>query len=204
MLVYTDSMSDPASKTFYLETFGCQMNAHDSEKVVGTLLQQGYRQVPTVEEAGLVRRCLRGDPEAVQSLVDRFQGEVFGVCLRLLHHRHAAAALEVGKPGGAVVELAAEDHADRARPVAEPDRPEERIDRRPGVMLARPARQPRVAPAFRALLESDERSDDRPAEQLGDGGAWTDQGKHGQQRHCRCRMAARPADGPFPARGSNS
>jgi len=47
-------MSDLASKTFYLETFGCQMNAHDSEKVVGTLLQQGYRQVPTVEEAGLV------------------------------------------------------------------------------------------------------------------------------------------------------
>ncbi len=24
-------------KTFYIETFGCQMNAHDSEKVIGTL-----------------------------------------------------------------------------------------------------------------------------------------------------------------------
>ena len=32
-------------KTFYLETFGCQMNAHDSEKVIGTLQHQGYRQV---------------------------------------------------------------------------------------------------------------------------------------------------------------
>src|SRR5580704_13673755 len=41
-------------KTFYLEIFGCQMNVHDSEKVVGTLLAQGYRQVSTVEEAGLV------------------------------------------------------------------------------------------------------------------------------------------------------
>ena len=41
-------------KTFYLETFGCQMNAHDSEKVVGTLISEGYRQVETVEEAGLV------------------------------------------------------------------------------------------------------------------------------------------------------
>src|SRR5256884_9462310 len=30
------------------------MNAHDSEKVVGTLIQQGYRQVETVEAAGLV------------------------------------------------------------------------------------------------------------------------------------------------------
>ncbi len=41
-------------KTFYLETFGCQMNAHDSEKVVGTLQQQGYRQVESELEAGLI------------------------------------------------------------------------------------------------------------------------------------------------------
>ena len=41
-------------KTFYLETFGCQMNAHDSEKVIGTLRQQGYRQVDSEEEAGLI------------------------------------------------------------------------------------------------------------------------------------------------------
>jgi tRNA-2-methylthio-N6-dimethylallyladenosine synthase len=42
------------SKTFYIETFGCQMNAHDSEKVVGTLIGQGYAQVETPEEAELV------------------------------------------------------------------------------------------------------------------------------------------------------
>jgi len=41
-------------KTFYLETFGCQMNAHDSEKVIGTLQHQGYRQVESEEEAGLI------------------------------------------------------------------------------------------------------------------------------------------------------
>ena len=41
-------------KTFYLETFGCQMNAHDSEKVIGTLHQQGYRRVESEEEAGLI------------------------------------------------------------------------------------------------------------------------------------------------------
>ena len=41
-------------KTFHLETFGCQMNAHDSEKVIGTLRQQGYRQVETEEEASLI------------------------------------------------------------------------------------------------------------------------------------------------------
>ena len=41
-------------KTFYLETFGCQMNVHDSEKVVGTLLRSGYSQVETPDEADLV------------------------------------------------------------------------------------------------------------------------------------------------------
>jgi len=41
-------------KTFYLETFGCQMNAHDSEKVIGTLEQQGYRQVQDEEAADLL------------------------------------------------------------------------------------------------------------------------------------------------------
>jgi len=47
-------MSADSHKTFYLETFGCQMNVHDSEKVIGTLVNDGYRQVQTVEEAGLV------------------------------------------------------------------------------------------------------------------------------------------------------
>ena len=47
-------MAADFEKTFYLETFGCQMNVHDSEKVIGTLISEGYRQVQTVEEAGLV------------------------------------------------------------------------------------------------------------------------------------------------------
>jgi tRNA-2-methylthio-N6-dimethylallyladenosine synthase len=41
-------------KTFYIETFGCQMNAHDSEKVIGTLESEGYSQVETEEDAGLI------------------------------------------------------------------------------------------------------------------------------------------------------
>jgi tRNA-2-methylthio-N6-dimethylallyladenosine synthase len=76
------------SKTFYLETFGCQMNAHDSEKVVGTLVSEGYRQVPTVEEAGLVlyNTCSIRD-KAEQKVFNRLndykkyakQGKKFGV-----------------------------------------------------------------------------------------------------------------------------
>jgi tRNA-2-methylthio-N6-dimethylallyladenosine synthase len=41
-------------KTFYLETFGCQMNEHDSEKVAGVLLARGYQQVESVEAANVV------------------------------------------------------------------------------------------------------------------------------------------------------
>jgi len=40
--------------TFFLETFGCQMNEHDSEKVAGVLLARGYQQVETPEAASLI------------------------------------------------------------------------------------------------------------------------------------------------------
>ncbi len=43
-----------ARGTFFLETFGCQMNEHDSEKVAGLLLARGYQQVETPEAAGLI------------------------------------------------------------------------------------------------------------------------------------------------------
>jgi tRNA-2-methylthio-N6-dimethylallyladenosine synthase len=75
-------------KTFYIETFGCQMNVHDSEKVVGTLLTEGYSQVDTPEEAGLVlyNTCSIRD-KAEQKVFHRLQqfkkdhgkGKIFGV-----------------------------------------------------------------------------------------------------------------------------
>jgi tRNA-2-methylthio-N6-dimethylallyladenosine synthase len=40
--------------TFFLETFGCQMNDHDSEKVAGVLLSRGYKQVESPDAASLV------------------------------------------------------------------------------------------------------------------------------------------------------
>ena len=42
------------SKTFYMETFGCQMNVHDSEKVRGLLEARGYSQVQSPEDAGML------------------------------------------------------------------------------------------------------------------------------------------------------
>jgi tRNA-2-methylthio-N6-dimethylallyladenosine synthase len=81
-------MAADSDKKFYLETFGCQMNVHDSEKVIGTLISEGYRQVPTIEEADLIlyNTCSIRD-KAEQKVFHRLadykrlekEGKVFGV-----------------------------------------------------------------------------------------------------------------------------
>ena len=82
------NMSVDSQKTFYIETFGCQMNVHDSEKVIGTLVHEGYRQVETVEKADLIlyNTCSIRD-KAEQKVFHRLadykkllaQGKKFGV-----------------------------------------------------------------------------------------------------------------------------
>ena len=77
-----------SQKTFYIETFGCQMNVHDSEKVIGTLEQQGYTKVETEEAADLIlyNTCSIRD-KAEQKVFNRLndykklhrQGKRFGV-----------------------------------------------------------------------------------------------------------------------------
>jgi tRNA-2-methylthio-N6-dimethylallyladenosine synthase len=86
-LILTWYMAD-SQKTFYLETFGCQMNVHDSEKVIGTLVHEGYRQVEAVEQADLIlyNTCSIRD-KAEQKVFHRLadykklvaQGKKFGV-----------------------------------------------------------------------------------------------------------------------------
>jgi len=44
----------------------------------------------SAEDAILVRRCLKGDEAAIHALVERYQSDVFGLCVRLLHHRQDA------------------------------------------------------------------------------------------------------------------
>ncbi len=85
-----------AEKTFYIETFGCQMNVHDSEKVRGVLAQRGYRQVPAVDEAGLVlyNTCSIRD-KAEQKVFSRLAnfkrhkaaGRIFGVLGCVAQHK---------------------------------------------------------------------------------------------------------------------
>src|SRR5581483_4249536 len=86
--LYLPYMAVGPNRTFYIETFGCQMNVHDSEKVIGTLMAQGYQQVQSVEAAELVlyNTCSIRD-KAEQKVFHRLadfkklaaQGKKFGV-----------------------------------------------------------------------------------------------------------------------------
>ena len=77
-----------SGKTFYIETFGCQMNVHDTEKVAGALLARGYTQLDEPEDAALVlyNTCSIRD-KAEQKVFQRLQnfkrqareGKIFGV-----------------------------------------------------------------------------------------------------------------------------
>ena len=66
--------------TFFLQTFGCQMNDHDSEKVAGLLLSRGYRQVETPDAASLIlyNTCSIRE-KAAQKVFSRL-GEFRGAC----------------------------------------------------------------------------------------------------------------------------
>ena len=83
-------------KNFYIETFGCQMNVHDSEKVIGTLMAQGYTQVEDPEDAHLVlyNTCSIRDKaeQKVFSRLSNFKrqagnGKVFGVLGCVAQHK---------------------------------------------------------------------------------------------------------------------
>jgi tRNA-2-methylthio-N6-dimethylallyladenosine synthase len=74
-------------KRFYIETFGCQMNVHDSERVAGTLIAMGYSKAASPDDADLVlyNTCSIRD-KAEQKVYSRLQqfkrtanGRMFGV-----------------------------------------------------------------------------------------------------------------------------
>ena len=83
-------------KTFYIETFGCQMNVHDSEKVRGTLVSKGYTEVQAAQDAGFVlyNTCSIRD-KAEQKVFSRLanfkklkaQGKTFGVLGCVAQHK---------------------------------------------------------------------------------------------------------------------
>ena len=90
--------------TFFLETFGCQMNDHDSEKVAGLLLSRGYKQVESPDAASLVlyNTC---------SIREKAAQKVFS---RLGEYRTKQAAGQVIGVLGCVAQQEGEDIFERA------------------------------------------------------------------------------------------
>jgi tRNA-2-methylthio-N6-dimethylallyladenosine synthase len=73
------------SRTYFIRTFGCQMNEHDSERLAGLLVADGLEPAPTMEEADVVvlntccirenaDRRLYGTLGRLKELVDRRPG----------------------------------------------------------------------------------------------------------------------------------
>ena len=48
------NLMDSSSKTFVIETYGCQMNVHDSERISGLLLEAGYSQAVEGSDPDLI------------------------------------------------------------------------------------------------------------------------------------------------------
>lgn len=65
------------------------------------------------EFTGLVDRCMAGEPSAIHEWVERYQGPVFGLCLKMVRHRQDAEDLTQESLVRALRSLG---HWDRQRP----------------------------------------------------------------------------------------
>ena len=107
----------------------------------------------TMDDPALVEAIRSGDPQAIQLLVERFQGVVFGLCLRMLNHRQDA---EDATQETFVRALRAIFGFDPARPI----RPWllEIAANRCRTALAGRSRRPRLAPVSAAIDHPDPRA----------------------------------------------
>jgi tRNA-2-methylthio-N6-dimethylallyladenosine synthase len=79
------------SQRYFITTYGCQMNVHDSEVLAGLLESMGYIKASSLEEADLIlfnTCCVRGNAEnrtygnigALKALKQSRPGLIIGVC----------------------------------------------------------------------------------------------------------------------------
>ncbi len=81
-----------AGKTFYLKTYGCQMNEHDSENIEALLVNLGFSKVDNYDDADLVllNTC---------SIRENAHNKAFGMLGRLKHLKMKKKDLIVGLCG---------------------------------------------------------------------------------------------------------
>ena len=79
-------------KTFFLKTYGCQMNEHDSENIEALLMELGFSKVDDYEEADLVllNTC---------SIRENAHNKAFGMLGRLKHLKETKKDLIIGLCG---------------------------------------------------------------------------------------------------------
>ncbi len=80
------------NKTFYLKTYGCQMNEHDSENMKAILKELGMKEVKDFEEADLImlNTC---------SIRENAHNKVFGMLGRIKHLKQTKKDIIVGITG---------------------------------------------------------------------------------------------------------
>ena len=102
-------MTNKAKNRFFVETFGCQMNVNDSEKVSGLLQAQGYTPADSAQEADFVflNTC---------AVRERASEKLFHALGRLRARKQADPEFRIGI-GGCVTQLHGEAILDRAKGV---------------------------------------------------------------------------------------
>jgi len=80
------------NKTFYVKTYGCQMNEHDSENIEGLLESIGFKKNDVMEEADLIilNTC---------SIRENAHNKAFGMLGRLKHVKETKKDLIIGLCG---------------------------------------------------------------------------------------------------------
>ncbi len=79
-------------KTFYIRTYGCQMNEHDSENMIAMLKEYGMKEVKDFEDADLImlNTC---------SIRENAHNKVFGMLGRIKHLKEQKKGIIVGITG---------------------------------------------------------------------------------------------------------
>jgi tRNA-2-methylthio-N6-dimethylallyladenosine synthase len=96
----------PSGRRFYVKTFGCQMNVHDSERLAGVLVEAGMSPSPDLESADVVvlnTCCIRENAD------NRFYGQVGN--LKTLRERRPHLQIAVG---GCLAQMEGERLLERA------------------------------------------------------------------------------------------
>ena len=78
-----------SGKTFFLKTYGCQMNEHDSENIKGMLISMNFQEINELEKADLIilNTC---------SIRENAHNKAFGMLGRLKHLKEIKPNITVG------------------------------------------------------------------------------------------------------------